>query len=251
MQLIGTALYAAALLALDRWPVLDAGLVPWAAALGVLGAGSLLLLYHALALGPIAVVSPVVAAYTAVTVLLVVAFLGERLTLGQGGAIAITFAGVVLASTDLRKVTSVLGERLPGVTAGFVAMLGFGVWGALMAAATREQDELALILLGRLVGFIVMVGAAVVLRSGIPADRSGRTLALVTVVGVFDTIANVFFVAGVATGQAAIVATGSGLYPVLPAFLAIVLLGERLAPNQYLGVGILVAGLIALGVQRA
>jgi drug/metabolite transporter (DMT)-like permease len=248
MQSIGTALFAAALLLLGRWPVLVPDLLVWGAGLAVLGAFSLLLLYRSLALGPIAVVSPVVAAYTAVTVILVVTFLGERLSLAQSVAIATVFGGVVLSSTDLRVVVATLGRPVPGVRIAFVAMLGFGLWGALMAAATREHDGLALILVGRVAGLAVMTAAALALRSAIPTDRRPMTLALVVIVGIFDTIANVLFVVGVQGGDAAIVATGSGLYPVLPALLAIAFLHERLAPNQYLGVGVLVAGLVGLGL---
>jgi drug/metabolite transporter (DMT)-like permease len=43
--------------------------------------------------------------------------------------------------------------------------------------------------------------------------------------------------------------TGSGAYPLIPALLAILVLRERLAPNQYVGVAILVTGLVALGLQ--
>ena len=43
--------------------------------------------------------------------------------------------------------------------------------------------------------------------------------------------------------------TGSGAYPLIPALLAIAVLRERLAPNQYVGVVVLVAGLVALGLQ--
>lgn len=247
MQAIGTALYIVALLALDRWPALEPGVLPWGAGLAVLGAGSLFLLYKSLALGPMAVVSPVVAAYSAVTVILVVVFLGEQLTVGQAIAIGVVFAGVILASTDLRAVLATLGKPLPGVRIGFVAMLGFGVWSALMAAATREHDGLSLILVGRISGLLVMLAAALVLRSALPTDRRPPTLALLVVVGAFDTIANVFFVVGVESGNAAIVATASGLYPVLPALLAIAFLRERLAPNQYLGIAVLVAGLVGLG----
>jgi drug/metabolite transporter (DMT)-like permease len=91
---------------------------------------------------------------------------------------------------------------------------------------------------------------AVALRSGIPADRRRGTLLMVLMIGAVDTIANVLFVFGVASGAAAIVATASGMYPVVPAVLAIVFLGERLAPNQYAGVVVLIAGLVALGAQR-
>lgn len=250
MQLVGTLAFALALLVLGRWPPLEPGILPWGIGLAGLGAASLLMLYRGLALGPMAVVSPIVAGYTAVTVLLLVVFLGERVTPGQAIAIGVTFAGVLLASTDLRHVRALVGRPLPGVPSAVVAMVGFGAWGALMALALRSQDQLALILVGRVAGFAIMLLVALALRSGPPADRSVRTLALVATVGVFDTAANVLFVVGLASGEATIVATASGLYPVLPALLAIVFLGERLAPNQYGGVAVLLAGLAGLGLQR-
>lgn len=248
MQLVGTVAFAAALLALGRWPALQASVLPWAVGLAALGAGSLLALYRGLALGPIAVVSPIVAGYTAVTVLLLVLFVGERVTAPQAIAMGVTFGGVMLASTDLRRVAALSGRRLPGVPSGIVAMLGFGAWGALMAQAVRTEDQLSLILVGRVAGFAVMVLAALALRSGLPQERGRTTVALVVLVGLFDTVANVLFVTGLVPGEATIVATASGLYPVLPALLAVVFLGERLAPNQYAGVAILLAGLLGLGL---
>lgn len=250
MQASGAVLFAGALTALGRWPALDGAVVAWGAGLALIGASALLFLYRGLALGPIAVVSPISAGYSAITVLLVVIFLGERLSIGETGAIAVTFGGIVLASTDLRQVVALRGRPLPGVPSALVAMVGFGCWGALMAAASREHDELALILVGRAAGFVFMTLVAVAMRSGFPRDSRRGTLAMVVLIGAVDTIANVLFVFGVASGEAAIVATASGLYPVVPVALAIVFLHERLAPSQYAGVAVLIAGLVGLGLQR-
>ena len=250
MQASGAVLFAVALVMLGRWPALDGPVVAWGAGLAMLGAGALLFLYRGLALGPIAVVSPISAGYSAITVILVVVFLGERVTAGEAVAIAVTFAGIALASTDLRQVVALRGRPLPGVPSALVAMVGFGAWGALMTAASRERDELALILVGRAAGFVFMAILALAMRSAPPGDRRAATLALILVTGAVDTIANVLFVFGVASGEAAIVATASGMYPLVPAVLAIVFLGERLAPNQYAGVAVLLAGLAGLGLQR-
>ena len=62
-----------------------------------------------------------------------------------------------------------------------------------------------------------------------------------------DTAANALFALGIGSGYASVAATGSGAYPIIPAVLGIFALGERLAPNQYVGIGILVCGLVALG----
>lgn len=248
MQLIGAAGFAVLLVALGRWPAITLPLVLWGFLLAGVGAGSLLLLYRGLALGPMAVVSPIGGAYAAVTVLLAVLFLGERLTPLQTVAVAVTFAGVLLASTDLRLLVATLGRPSPGVRVGFVAMLGFGLWGLLLALAVRSFDGLAIVLAGRLAGAVLMLGAVLLRRAAPPRDRRGATLGLVLAVGAFDTLANLSYVLGFEAGYASIVATAGGLYPVVTAGLAIVFLRERLAPNQYAGVGVLIAGLVGLGL---
>ena len=114
MQAVGTVAFVIAILATGRWPRLEPSVLPWGIALAALGAASLLMLYRGLALGPIAVVSPIVAGYTAVTVGLLVVVLGERLTTGEAAAVAATFIGVLIASTDLRSVRALIGRPLPG-----------------------------------------------------------------------------------------------------------------------------------------
>jgi len=247
MQATGLVSFAIALFAFGGWPALEPGEVPYALALGVLGVVSITALYRALALGPVAVVAPVVASYVAVTVLLVVVFLGERLTGPQLAAATVTFVGVVLTSTDGRRLRVTLGRPVPGVRIGLVATVGFGLWGAVFAAATRAYPWPAMILLLRMTS-VVVVGVFVLARGiDLRAFRDRRALALATAVGVLDTFANVLFALGIGSGYASITATGSGAYPIIPAVLGVVALGERPAPNQYLGIVVLVCGLASLG----
>ncbi len=250
MQIFGTLAYALALAALGHWPALTAEQLLYALALAAINVAALLSFYRALALGPISVVSPIGAAYLAVTVLLVVAFLGERLSVGQAVAVAVTFAGVVLVSTDLRALRATLGRPLPGVRFALVAMLGFGAWAALMAAATRAQDGLAILLVLRAVNAVLMAVVTLV-RRGTPVPVSPRLIALVAAIGVLDTAGNVSYVLGVSAGFASIVVTGSGVYPIIPSVLAIAVLGERLGPSQYAGVAVVAAGLVALGLSAS
>ena len=261
MQSVGIVAYVVTLAGLGRWPTFEWELVPYAAALSVIGIVSLAALYRAFAIGPIAVVSPVVASYAALTVILIVIFLGERLTTGQSLAIGVTFVGVAVASTDIRELRRTLGRPttlaplakqgpLPlGVRIGFFATLGFAVWSAIFAVGVRETDGLALIVVQR--AFSVVLLALFVIARGISlrplAER--RAFALVAVTGVLDTGANVLLALGIALGYASFVMTGSGAYPLIPALLAILVLRERLAPNQYVGVAVLIAGLVALGLQ--
>ena len=80
-----------------------------------------------------------------------------------------------------------------------------------------------------------------------PANQVAPRGGLGTIVGVLDTLANVFFARGIESGFASLAATGTGMYPIVPAVLGMIALGERLAPNQLVGIGLLVIGLATLG----
>jgi drug/metabolite transporter (DMT)-like permease len=261
MQIIGNGALVLVLLVLRRWPEFTWTQVPWALALALIGTVSLVMLYRAFAIGPIAVVSPIVASYAALTVVGIVIFLGETLTTGQALAIGATFVGVAIASTDIRELRQTMlrsagrgirttaGQSVGGIRLGVLATLGFAVWGVVLSAATRSNEPFALVIIWRLWGIALMAGYIALRRPLVAPVLVASTLAIVAFVGVLDTGANVLLMLGIESGFASFVMTGSGAYPLIPAVLAILVLRERLAPNQYLGVAILVGGLIALGLQ--
>jgi drug/metabolite transporter (DMT)-like permease len=77
--------------------------------------------------------------------------------------------------------------------------------------------------------------------------RDRTALVLGAIIGVGDTLANVLFALGIESGYASLAATGTGMYPIIPAVLGMLALGERLAPNQLVGIALLVLGLATLG----
>jgi drug/metabolite transporter (DMT)-like permease len=222
-------------------------MVPFAVALGALGVISVAALYRGLALGPVAVVAPVVASYVVITVILVVIFLGERLTTAQILAASMVFVGVVLTSTDARELRLTLGRPVPGVRIGLVATLGFGLWSAVFAIATREYAWAAMIVLLRATSFVFVGSYIAARRMDLRVFRDRTALVLGAIIGVGDTLANVLFALGIDSGYASLAATGTGMYPIIPALLGMLALGERLAPNQLVGIALLVLGLATLG----
>src|SRR5438094_7757364 len=92
------------------------------------------------------------------------------------------------------------------------------------------------------------VGALVAARHiDLRVFRERVVLALGTTVGILDTLANGLFARGIESGYASLAATGTGMYPIVPAVLGMLALGERLAPNQIVGIALLVIGLATLG----
>ncbi len=212
---------------------------------GTLGALALAALYKSLALGPIAIVSPIVAAYAAITVLLAVVILGEALSATQTLAIVATLGGIVLASTDLRVVRQTLGRPTPGIALALLSMVIFGVLTFLLAAFTRSLGLFATVLYGRTAAALTLAAAGAIRRERISLARPA--LALLAVVGILDLAATLSFGLGALAGYASIVAIGASAYPLIPLALGLGVLRERVAPNQFVGVALLVGGLMTLG----
>src|ERR1700722_8562554 len=113
------------------------GWQPWAmaAVAGVLNVAASLALYHAFEVGTLSIVGPVSSCYPALTVVLSL-LSGEHIHLRRGIGLAVTLAGVILASTSfssLRKTNPEAGEKLSaahlskGVGSAIAAALGFGI----------------------------------------------------------------------------------------------------------------------------
>lgn len=98
------------------------------ALLGSIGWLSYLAFYGALAAGPISLVSPIASCYAAVTVVLAVVIVGERISTAETAAVLITISGAMLASSDLRETAAAALKRRATGGAGLsiCAMVLFG-----------------------------------------------------------------------------------------------------------------------------
>src|SRR5829696_5209048 len=108
-------------------------------------------------LGPISVVSPVVAAYGGLTVVLAVVFRGESLAPVQALGAAIATAGIVL--TGLVLGGSIRDTRIvgPGVLVALVTMVLFAVLTVALAAPIKQHGWLPVMLGSRLTNTLVGV----------------------------------------------------------------------------------------------
>ena len=66
--------------------------------------------------------------------------------------------------------------------------------------------------------------------------------------GLTDAAGLLAFARGGQVGQVAVTAAVSSIYPVIPLAAGLVLFGERLRASQLLGVALVVAGLVMLGL---
>jgi drug/metabolite transporter (DMT)-like permease len=209
---------------------------------------ALLALYASLALGPISIVSPLGALLSAIVPAAVgVVLLGERFTGVGWVAIAMALIAVVL-------VGFVPGEnvQLPKPRAIILAMIaGTGIGLAVVSLARSPQDSgIGPIIVMRTTAF-VLLGVIVlfsVLRKSATAEikqQGPKLWVLVASAGVLDATANIFFTLASRTGSLTVTGVLTALYPLGTILLARLVLKEKVATVQKIGIALtLVASLI-------
>ena len=220
----------------------------WFAFLGVLGGVSYLAFYQALAIGPISIVSPIVSAYAAVTVVCAVVIGGERLAGGETAAIVVVILGVLLASSDLAQMRHLERVALLGILLALATAVVIGAFVYGVAYFSEEYGWLVPIFLAR--GFSTLFLVLVSLRGGEWRfeDRSPRLLATIVGIAVVDTLGYVAFNFGVRHEDTSVVATAAAPYAVVPIVAGVMLLHERPRATQWAGIGLVIAGLVLLGL---
>jgi drug/metabolite transporter (DMT)-like permease len=249
-HLVATGLLAALVVATDALSGVTWSDVTPFVLVGALGWLSYLAFYAALAIGPISVVSPIVSGYAAVTVVLAVVIIGERLGALPTIAVVLTIVGVMATSANVRDVMSSSIDRraMLGLVLAVLAMVLLG--GFVFAVAYRQQDLgwLAPIFLARAFSTLFLLGHATVTRELGSPDWSRGLLLTVVGLAIVDTSGYALFNIGVGVADTSVVATASAPYAVVPIVMGVVLLSERPARTQWLGIALVLAGIVLLGL---
>jgi drug/metabolite transporter (DMT)-like permease len=206
--------------------------------------------YRGLELGPVALVSPIASAFAAVTVLLAVVLLGESLGPILLTGVVLTIVGVVLASTDLRRFEVEAKRHRRGLPYAFAAMVGFGVAAFVSGSLAKDYGWLPPITLARVGSVILITAVTLAMRD---REREGmrrispRNLGIAAAAGVTDIIGVVAYSRGSELGLISIVAAVSATFTLIPVAGGILLFSERPAPNQLVGLVLVIGGLVTLG----
>lgn len=212
------------------------------------GAGATVVLalaafYKAMALGSVSVVATIGALGILVPFAGGLAQGEEPAALSVGGA-ALAVVGVVLAAREPDPEWRAAGRAAVGLAA--LAALGFGTF--FLGIDLSAGDEPAWTIFAARSGSVatLLVGTALVRPSmRIPPDMWPALLAI----GFCDIAANSLFAVATNHGLLALVGVAGSLYSAVTVLLARVVLKERLASSQRLGVALALAGvaLIAAG----
>ena len=205
---------------------------------GLCGAIGLALLYHALSIGKMGVVSPITAILAAAVPVGIGVARGEHFSPWQAAGMAAALVAVALISLSHEP-----DGRFEFSTAGVKEALASGIvlggFYTFMALAGKHAGLYPL-LSARLASTLFLVLAAIVARQTIVPVRS--TAAIVMLAGALDMSANALYLFATYAGYLSVAAVLTSLYPASTVFLARLVLHERLAWVQKIGVALALAG---------
>ena len=257
MQACGLLLLTAFLLYVRAWGHLfdGSGWRPWAwgALAGSLNAFSTLSLYRSFEVGKLAVVAPISASYPALTLLFSLAT-GERLTTPRAMGIVFTLMGVVLVAAGETGKPDAGAESAPavgnasnaGILWALLSSLGFGVLFWLLGIRVIPRTGvIAAVWMIRLTCTLMTLAILFYLRVPVRPPK-GNVRAQAWGMGLLDTSAFVMNNRGMQLEQVSVVSVLSSLYGAVTVALAALVLRERIARRQWVGIIFIFAGIYLL-----
>jgi drug/metabolite transporter (DMT)-like permease len=262
MQLVGAALIWAVALATGVSLPSDPAVLIGGSLVGLAGAGAYLSYFTGLRIGPISVVSGMVAAYGGLTVVLAVLFRGESLTPLQALGATTATVGVIL--TGVAFDGGLRGMRFagPGVAFAVVALILFAVmtigsdivleragWVQVLLVSRSANAVMSVLVL--VVAMTALRGPAAPLLQGERADggrADKRVIGAVVLAGLLDVLGLMSFAYGLEVAETWLVGLASSFGPAVTIVVAVAFLGERLKPIQWLGLAGVLVGMIAIGL---
>jgi uncharacterized membrane protein len=218
--------------------------------LNLIGPIPVVALYEGIRVGNASLVGTIGSAFAALTVVLSVIFLGDRLSSFQTLSIVLIFVGLILSSLDLKSlnVKTIFADK--GVPYGLIAMIFWGIYFTFIRIPIREVGWFwpsYLAILGIPVILIYMWVKKIKLEK---LHDSKMTL-FSFLNALLLTGATFSYNFAVMTGQTSIVAPIAGSYPVLYVVLSRFVFKDRLTKQQFWGILATLLGIVVLSLSSA
>ena len=214
--------------------------------------------YEGMRIGELAIVMPISASYSMVTVALSYLILGKVLSIMSIVSIAVLITGIVLSSADFRKMRSLHAQK--GVKEAVAAFLGWGVIFFLYDVVSEEAFIFGIrsaqtgflplfiwssILIGlSLIAYSLLTGAKLAKEQILKKD-TGLVMIFTNVIYTIVWLALTF---GISMFGSTIIVPVSSVFPAVGVLLALIFYKEKLVPNQIIGIITILAGLFLISI---
>lgn len=215
--------------------------------LGITSAVLYLFLYAGFGKGQVSLLSPVMASYSVVVVLLSVILLGEHLSGLRILAILVTVAGILLISTDPQDLGRSFRNgafKLAGLPDVIIAMLGYSFWLLYLDKFLNGKEWVFYLLAIRTVAAATLMVYAAARRIPLGFQGKGITKYLVGI-GIFDVGAFGFVSYGFSHSRyPSVIAVLSATFSLPTMILAYIFLKEKIRPFQLAAALLIIGGIV-------
>ena len=205
--------------------------------IGLTGAGGQLLLFQALTIGPAYLIFPIVAVSPAITVLMAMVLLRERIR-----GLAIVGLICALVSIVLFSVSSGDGDASTGpwLLLAILICIAWGVQAYFMRKAATIGVNDATTFGWMAITGLALIPVAIISMGGLPLDFPWQAPALTAGTQLLNAVGALFLVMALSRGKASIVApTTNALAPALT--IVVSLVAYQTLPSPYGAIGIILA----------
>ncbi len=205
--------------------------------IGLTGAGGQLILFQALTMGPAYLIFPIVSISPAITVIMAMVLLRERIS-----PLAVVGLVMALAAIVLFTVTggSSDGSSGPWLLLSILICVAWGVQAYFMRKTATIGVNEATTFGWMTITALALIPVALIMIGGIPTGFPWQAPALTAITQVLNAVGALFLVMALARGKASIVApTTNALAPALTVIIS--LIAYQTLPTPYGAIGIVLA----------
>lgn len=224
----------------------------WVVILALVDAVGYWLFYKALEKGKVSIIGPIVASYSAFSVIIAAIFLGEKLSIQTGFFLFMIIAGIILASMDfaeLKKSGFRKEDFAKGVPEAFMGVVLFSFWFPFWDKVVGGQNWLVLVILLRVImSLMLLVGLKASKKAIIVRDKT--VFKWLVLVGLLDAIAYIALTWGYGvTNYVSIITVLAATFSIPTLVLARIYLKERLQKAQLIGIAVILLGIALLSLM--
>lgn len=207
-------------------------------------------LYKAFEEGKLSIVNPISSSYAILATIISGLFFGEIFTSLKIVAISIVLLGILLTAIDLKELKN--GLQLSDLSKGVpFAIMAFTIYGFYIPFWDKFIDGngwMVTSFIGRLITLIFTITYMLTKKHSINNPfKLGKYMYVLLIAGMLQAVAATGFNWGVnASSQTSITAAVSSSYALVVVLLAYIFLKERISISQYLGVLLIIIGIILI-----
>jgi drug/metabolite transporter (DMT)-like permease len=226
--------------------------IPYVILWAVVDGAGYLMFYRALERGKVSMVSPIVASYSAFSVLISALVFGEQLSSNILLVLGVIFAGIMLTSIDFKEVRKDGFDKkdlVKGVPEALIGVVLFSVWFPFWDNFVSGGNWLLLVILLRSVITLFLFVVTKVSRLSIVVKDS-QVVKWLMIIGLLDAIAYLTLTWGYGvTSYTSLISVLSATFSLPTLLLARIFLKEKLQLSQWGGIALILLGLALLGVH--